>query len=110
MNKTQKVVVVMPAYNAARTLERTLAEIPPTVGDEIVLVDDASQDNTAELARSLGVEHVIRHDENPGYGGNQKTCHANAPELGADTVIMPQPVYAYSPRRMPAMDGHRAAG
>ncbi|HLR86598.1 MAG TPA: glycosyltransferase family 2 protein [Wenzhouxiangella sp.] len=110
MNKTQKVVVVMPAYNAARTLERTLAEIPRTVVDEIVLVDDASQDNTAELARSLGVEHVIRHDENRGYGGNQKTCYSKALELGADTVIMLHPDYQYSPRLIPAMAGLVASG
>lgn len=110
MNKTQKVVVVMPAYNAARTLERTLAEIPRTVVDEIVLVDDASQDNTAELAGSLGVEHVIRHDENRGYGGNQKTCYAKALELGADTVIMLHPDYQYSPRLIPAMAGLVASG
>jgi len=110
MNKTQKVVVVMPAYNAARTLERTLAEIPRTVVDEIVLVDDASQDNTAELAGSLGVEHVIRHDENRGYGGNQKTCYAKALELGADIVIMLHPDYQYSPRLIPAMAGLVASG
>src|SRR5690625_204853 len=82
MNKTQKVVVVMPAYNAARTLERTLAEIPRTVVDEIVLVDDASQDNTAELARSLGVEHVTRHDENRGYGGTRKPATQRLWSLG----------------------------
>ncbi|HLS05019.1 MAG TPA: glycosyltransferase family 2 protein [Wenzhouxiangella sp.] len=100
----------MPAYNAARTLERTLAEIPRTVVDEIVLVDDASQDNTAELAGSLGVEHVIRHDENRGYGGNQKTCYAKALELGADIVIMLHPDYQYSPRLIPAMAGLVASG
>src|SRR5690625_5607848 len=110
MNKTQKVVVVMPAYNAARTLERTLAEIPRTVVDEMVRVDDASQDNPAELARSLGVEHVIRHDENRGYGGNQKTCYSKALELGADTVIMLHPDYQYSPRLIPAMAGLVASG
>src|SRR5690625_7711778 len=98
MNKTQKVVVVMPAYNAARTLERTLAEIPRTVVDEIVLVDDASQDNTAELARSLGVEHVIRHDENRGYGGNQKTCYSKALERGADTGMTLHQDYHSRPR------------
>lgn len=110
MKNNHKVVVVMPAYNAARTLERTLSEISRAVVDEIVLVDDASQDNTADLARSLGVEHVIRHDENRGYGGNQKTCYARALELGADIVIMLHPDYQYSPRLIPAMAELVASG
>ncbi len=100
----------MPAYNAARTLEKTLAEVPRDIVDEIVLVDDASQDDTAALARSLGIEHVIRHDENRGYGGNQKTCYRKALELGADIVIMLHPDYQYSPRLIPAMAELVASG
>lgn len=93
----------MPAYNAARTLEQTLAGIPPGVVDEIVLVDDASQDETSDLARKLGLEHVIRHDRNRGYGGNQKTCYRKALELDADIVVMLHPDYQYNPRLIPAM-------
>lgn len=100
----------MPAYNAARTLEKTLAEVPRDVVDEVVLVDDASQDDTAQLARSLGIDHVIRHDENRGYGGNQKTCYRKALEVGADIVIMLHPDYQYSPRLIPAMAELVASG
>lgn len=95
----------MPAYNAARTLERTLAEVPQGLVDEVVLVDDASQDDTAELARSLGIRHVIRHEVNRGYGANQKTCYRKALELEADIVIMLHPDYQYSPLLIPAMAG-----
>jgi 2-polyprenyl-3-methyl-5-hydroxy-6-metoxy-1,4-benzoquinol methylase len=90
-----KVCVVLPAYNAASTLKRTLADIPPVI-DEIILVDDASSDNTAELARSLGLK-VFVHEKNRGYGGNQKTCYKNALELGADIVVMLHPDYQYDP-------------
>lgn len=110
MIRNHKVVVVMPAYNAVRTLEQTLDEIPRDIVDEIVLVDDASQDETAELARSLGIEHVIRHDRNRGYGGNQKTCYRKALDLGADIVIMLHPDYQYSPRLIPAMAELVASG
>jgi glycosyltransferase involved in cell wall biosynthesis len=110
MIRDQKVVVVMPAYNAARTLKQTLAEVPRDVVDDIVLVDDASQDDTAELARSLGIHHVIRHDRNRGYGGNQKTCYAKALELGADIVVMLHPDYQYNPRLIPAMGELVASG
>lgn len=101
----KKVVVVLPAYNAERTLERTLGEIDRDLVDEVVLVDDASQDDTAALARKLGVEHVIRHEKNRGYGGNQKTCYAKALELDADVVVMLHPDYQYTPRLLPAMAG-----
>jgi glycosyltransferase involved in cell wall biosynthesis len=94
-----KVCVVLPAYNAASTLKRTLADIPPVI-DEIILVDDASTDNTAELARSLGLK-VFVHDKNTGYGGNQKTCYKNALGLGADVVIMLHPDYQYDPTAIP---------
>lgn len=106
----KKVVVVMPAYNAAGTLRQTLAEIPMDVVDDIILVDDASGDNTAGLARELGLEQVIRHERNKGYGGNQKTCYGKALELGADIVIMVHPDYQYTPRLIPAMAGIIASG
>ncbi len=92
-----KVVAVMPAYNAAATLERTVADIPPGVVDEIVLVDDCSRDKTANLARRMGLK-VIVHEKNKGYGGNQKTCYKLALELGADYVVMIHPDYQYDSR------------
>ena len=103
MYKNNKVVVVMPAYNAERTLEQTYAEIPFDLVDEVVLVDDASKDNTSELARRIGIQHVIKHDNNKGYGGNQKTCYKKALELGADIVIMLHPDYQYTPLLLTAM-------
>lgn len=93
----------MPAYNAERTLEQTYAEIPFDLVDEVVLVDDASKDNTSELARRIGIRHVIKHDNNKGYGGNQKTCYKKALELGADIVIMLHPDYQYTPLLLTAM-------
>lgn len=103
MYKNNKVVVVMPAYNAERTLEQTFAEIPFDLVDEVVLVDDASSDATSELARQIGVHHVIKHDKNKGYGGNQKTCYKKALELNADIVIMLHPDYQYTPKLLTAM-------
>jgi len=103
MIKQKKVVVVMPAYNAAQTLEKTWSEIPLDVVDEAVLVDDASRDDTSALARQLGIHHVLRHDHNRGYGGNQKTCYAKALELGADIIIMVHPDYQYSPKLIESM-------
>jgi glycosyltransferase involved in cell wall biosynthesis len=103
MIKQKKVVVVMPAYNAAQTLEKTWSEIPLDIVDEVVLVDDASRDETSQLARDLGIHHVLRHDRNRGYGGNQKTCYAKALELGADIVIMVHPDYQYSPKLIESM-------
>lgn len=103
MYKNKKVVVVLPAYNAAQTLAKTYAEIPMDIVDEVVLVDDASKDNTSELAKSLGIHHVIRHDQNKGYGGNQKTCYKKAMELGADIVVMLHPDYQYTPKLLTAM-------
>ncbi len=95
----------MPAYNAAKTLEQTYSEIPHDIVDEVILVDDASKDNTVEVAHQLGVHHIIRHDKNKGYGGNQKTCYNKALELGADIVIMLHPDYQYTPKLIPAMAG-----
>ncbi|GAB2573011.1 glycosyltransferase family 2 protein [Spirosoma areae] len=103
MFNNKKVIVVMPAYRAALTLERTYREIPLDLVDDIILVDDASPDNTVEVARQLGIRHVIRHDKNRGYGGNQKTCYAKAIELGADIVVMLHPDYQYTPLLLPAM-------
>ncbi len=92
-----KIIAVMPAYNAARTLERTLADIPPGAVDEIILVDDGSQDDTVEIARRLGLT-VIVHEQNKGYGGNQKTCYREALARGADYIVMIHPDYQYDSR------------
>jgi glycosyltransferase involved in cell wall biosynthesis len=89
----KKIVVVLPAYNAALTLKRTYDEIPFDIVDDVVLVDDHSKDNTSEVGRQLGIKHVIRHEQNKGYGGNQKTCYDKALEIGADIVIMLHPDY-----------------
>ena len=97
MLKNKKIVVVMPAYNAATTLRQTYAEIPQNIVDEVILVDDHSSDETVEVAKSLGIRHVIRHEDNKGYGGNQKTCYQKALSLGADVVIMLHPDYQYTP-------------
>ncbi len=105
----RKIVVVLPAYNAAKTLERTIAEIPPGIVDEVVLVDDKSRDETLEVARRLGLRSVA-HARNLGYGGNQKTCYREALALGADVVIMLHPDYQYSPRLVPAMAGMIVSG
>lgn len=100
--KKPKVVVVMPAYNAARTVERTYHDIPPGVADEVLLVDDASKDETVRVARQLGIQ-VFIHPRNRGYGGNQKTCYTEALKLGADVVVMLHPDYQYDPKRMAAL-------
>ena len=97
MLKGKKIVVVMPAYNAAQTLEKTYREVPADIVDDVILVDDCSSDDTVEVARALGIRHVIRHEQNKGYGGNQKTCYNKALELGADVVIMLHPDYQYTP-------------
>lgn len=98
----KKVMVVMPAYNAAKTLERTLADVPGGVVDEFLLVDDCSKDETVERALALGIS-TVQHDVNLGYGGNQKTCYSKALERGADIVIMLHPDYQYSPKLIGAM-------
>ncbi|PWK22999.1 glycosyltransferase involved in cell wall biosynthesis [Arcicella aurantiaca] len=103
MYNNKKVIVVMPAYKAALTLEKTYREIPFDLVDDVILVDDHSPDNTSDVAKSLGIKHVIRHDKNKGYGGNQKTCYTKALELGADIVIMVHPDYQYTPLLLPAM-------
>lgn len=93
----------MPAYNAELTLEQTYREIPREIVDEVILVDDQSKDQTSTLAKSLGIEHVIRHEVNKGYGGNQKTCYKKALEIGADIVIMVHPDYQYTPKLIEPM-------
>jgi glycosyltransferase involved in cell wall biosynthesis len=103
MYKGKKVIVVLPAYNAALTLEKTYREIPMDLVDEVVLCDDASRDNTSELARQIGIRHVLVHEQNKGYGGNQKTLYNKALELGGDIVIMLHPDYQYTPKLIPAM-------
>lgn len=96
MYKGKKVIVVLPAYNAAETLAQTIAEIPDVV-DELILCDDASIDNTVEVAKSLNIPHIIQHQDNKGYGGNQKSLYNKALELGGDIIIMVHPDYQYTP-------------
>jgi glycosyltransferase involved in cell wall biosynthesis len=103
MLKGKKIVVVLPAYNAELTLKKTYDEIPFELVDEVVLVDDCSKDNTFEVAKKIGIKHVIRHEKNRGYGGNQKTCYDKALSLGADIVIMLHPDYQYTPLLIPSM-------
>lgn len=93
----------MPAYNAAATLKQTLDEVPMDLVDEVILCDDASKDDTATLARSLGINHVIVHESNKGYGGNQKSLYNKSLEIGADIVIMVHPDYQYTPKLIPSM-------
>jgi glycosyltransferase involved in cell wall biosynthesis len=106
----KKIIVVLPAYNAGKTIAQTIAEIPFDLVDEYVVVDDASTDNTIEVASSLKVKHLIRHDRNKGYGGNQKTCYRKAIELNGDIVIMLHPDYQYTPKLIPAMAHIIASG
>jgi glycosyltransferase involved in cell wall biosynthesis len=103
MYKNKKVIVVLPAYNAALTLEKTYSEIPMNLVDEVILCDDASRDNTVELARRIGIQHVLVHEKNKGYGGNQKTLYNKALALGGDIIIMLHPDYQYTPKLIPSM-------
>ena len=103
MIKSKKVVVVMPAYNASETLEKTYVEIPFPLVDDVILVDDHGSDNTFDLAKKLGISHVIRHQYNKGYGGNQKTCYNKALELNADIIVMLHPDYQYTPKLIESM-------
>jgi len=103
MYKDKKVVVVLPAYNASRTLAKTYVEIPHDIVDEVILCDDASRDNTVEEAQALGIQHIIRHEQNKGYGGNQKSLYKKALEINADIVIMLHPDYQYTPLLIPSM-------
>jgi glycosyltransferase involved in cell wall biosynthesis len=103
MLRNKKVVVVLPAYNAEKTLASTYNEIPFDIVDEVLLVDDASRDNTVGVAKSLGIRHIISHPKNMGYGANQKSCYKAALELEADIVIMVHPDYQYTPKLIPSM-------
>jgi glycosyltransferase involved in cell wall biosynthesis len=103
MYNGKKVIVVLPAYNAALTMGKTISEIPMDIVDELVLVDDNSTDNSIEVAQSLGIKHIIQHTVNRGYGGNQKSCYDKALELNADIVVMLHPDYQYTPKLILAM-------
>ena len=103
MIDNKKIIVVMPAYNAAKTVEQTFKEIPFNIVDEVILVDDHSKDETFQVAKKLGIHTVIRHDINKGYGGNQKTCYEAALKNGADIVVMLHPDYQYTPLLLEAM-------
>lgn len=106
----KRIVVVMPAYYAEKTLEQTYREIPFDIVDDVVLVDDASRDNTVSKARDIGIKHIIVHEKNLGYGGNQKTCYKKAVELGADIVVMLHPDYQYTPKLITPMASMIASG
>jgi glycosyltransferase involved in cell wall biosynthesis len=103
MYQGKKVIVVLPAYRAALTLEQTYQEIPFDLVDEVVLVDDKSPDNTVEEARRLGIRHIVEHQRNRGYGGNQKSCYDKALELGGDIIVMLHPDYQYTPKLLAPM-------
>ena len=100
---SSKIIVVLPAYKAEKTLEKTFNEIPFDIVDEVILVDDNSPDYTIKIAEKLGIKHIIKHDVNLGYGGNQKTCYNKALELGADIVVMLHPDYQYTPKLIHSM-------
>ena len=103
MIKNKKVIVVLPAYNAALTLKKTYNEIPFNIVDDVILVDDASNDQTVTMAKQIGINHIIVHENNKGYGGNQKSCYNKAISLGADIIIMLHPDYQYTPLLIPSM-------
>jgi glycosyltransferase involved in cell wall biosynthesis len=106
----KKVIVVLPAYNASKTLERTYREIDFNVVDDVILVDDNSKDDTVDVAKKLGIHHILRHERNWGYGGNQKTCYNYALKIGADIVIMLHPDYQYNPKLIPSIAYMIASG
>ncbi|MCF6185649.1 MAG: glycosyltransferase family 2 protein [Bacteroidales bacterium] len=98
MINNKKIIVVLPAYNAEKTLEQTYNEIPFEIVDNVILTDDLSNDDTVSEAERIGIKHIIKHDENKGYGANQKSCYNKALELGADIVVMLHPDYQYTPK------------
>ena len=103
MINQKKIIVVLPAYNASKTLSDTYNEIPFEIVDEVILVDDNSNDNTKEIAKQLGIKHIISHEKNLGYGGNQKSCYNKALEIGGDIIIMLHPDYQYTPKLIHSM-------
>ena len=103
MINNKKIVVVLPAYNASKTLRKTYDEIPFEIVDEVILVDDFSSDNTIELAKKLNISHIIKHNSNKGYGANQKSCYKKALEIQSDIIIMLHPDYQYTPKLIPSM-------
>jgi glycosyltransferase involved in cell wall biosynthesis len=103
MIQNKKIIAVLPAYNAAKTLKMTYDEIDFSIVDDVILVDDNSSDNTTQVADSLGIKHIIKHNKNKGYGGNQKSCYNKALELNADIIIMLHPDYQYTPKLIPSM-------
>ncbi len=106
----KKVIVVLPAYNASKTLKITYNEIDFSIVDDVILVDDLSKDDTVEVGKQLGIKHIVVHEQNKGYGGNQKSCYNKALELGADIVIMLHPDYQYTPKLIPSMTHLLASG
>lgn len=103
MLKGKRVCVVLPAYNAEKTLEKTYHEIPFDIVDDVILVDDHSRDDTLRVAEQIGIKHIISHERNKGYGGNQKSCYSQALALGADIIIMLHPDYQYTPLLIESM-------
>lgn len=103
MFDNKKIAVILPAYNAGKTLKKTFEEIPFDIVDEVILVDDCSKDDTIEIAKQLGIKHIIKHDKNKGYGGNQKTCYDTALKLNCDIIVMLHPDYQYSPKLIKAL-------
>src|SRR6476646_1424284 len=97
----KKIIVCLPAYNAAETLAVTYNDIPFDVVDDVILVDDASTDQTLKVAETLGIRYILKHAANKGYGGNQKTCYEKALQLGADVIVMLHPDYQYNPKLIP---------
>lgn len=103
MLNNKKIVVILPAYNAEKTLKKTYDEIPFDIVDEVILTDDFSSDRTIEVAKKIGIKHILKHDKNKGYGANQKTCYEKAFLLNADIIVMLHPDYQYNPKLIPAM-------
>lgn len=103
MIENKKIIIVLPAYNAAKTLQQTYNEIPFNIIDDVIITDDFSNDNTIEVAKKIGIKHIISHEKNKGYGANQKSCYKKAIELNADIVVMLHPDYQYTPKLIPAM-------
>lgn len=103
MLHSKKIVVILPAYNAEKTLQKTFEEIPFDIVDEVILTDDFSSDQTVKLANKIGIQHIIEHKTNIGYGGNQKSCYKRALAIGADIIVMLHPDYQYTPKLIPSM-------